>query len=126
VADELERGWNEVLVEVEELKSRVAEHGPTTPKQSDENLDAFSHLAKDIEEIWNSNGCNEKLKKQVIRSLIREIVVDLDESAGEINLVIHWQGGDHTGKALSPLRGWGHGLAGDMAPRGGREGPQGR
>lgn len=96
VTDELERRWNEALLEVEELKARVAEHELATPIPSDETLDGFTHLATDIEEIWNSKDCNEKLKKRIIRTLIREIVVDLDEPAGKINLVVHWQGGVHT------------------------------
>jgi hypothetical protein len=31
-----------------------------------------------------------------VRALITEIVVDIDEAAGEIVLVIHWKGGQHS------------------------------
>src|SRR5262249_22210254 len=37
-----------------------------------------------------------RLKKRIVRSLIQEIVVDLDTAASEILLVIHWIGGVHT------------------------------
>jgi hypothetical protein len=96
VTDELERRWNKTLAEVEDLKIRIAEHESTAPTPSHESLDDFTSLAADIEEIWNSKDSSERLKKRVIRTLIREIVVDLDEPAGKINLVIHWQGGVHT------------------------------
>lgn len=35
-------------------------------------------------------------KKRIVRSLIHEIVVDLDAAASEVVLVIHWIGGVHT------------------------------
>ncbi len=37
-----------------------------------------------------------RLKKRIVRTLIHEIVADVDAEAGEIILVIHWQGGVHT------------------------------
>ena len=36
------------------------------------------------------------LKKQVVRTLIEEIVVDLDDEHDELTLWIHWAGGHHT------------------------------
>jgi hypothetical protein len=38
-------------------------------------------------------------KKRLLRSLGREIVVDVDEQNSEVILLIHWKGGIHT-----PLR----------------------
>ena len=35
-------------------------------------------------------------KKQIVRTLIEEIVVDLDEERDELQLWIHWAGGHHT------------------------------
>jgi DNA invertase Pin-like site-specific DNA recombinase len=96
VTDELERRWNQALSEVEDLKVRIAEYESNVPIQSDVRLDDFASLADDIEEIWNSSDSSERIKKRIIRALVREIIVDLDEPAGKINLVIHWQGGVHT------------------------------
>src|SRR6056297_580590 len=96
VTDELERRWNKALTEVEDLKIRISEHESNAPVQSDAISDDFTSLAAGIEEIWNSSDSSERLKKRVIRAVVREIVVDLDEPAGKINLVIHWQGGVHT------------------------------
>jgi hypothetical protein len=36
------------------------------------------------------------LKKRIVRSLIHEVVVDVDAATSEIVLVIHWKGGLHT------------------------------
>ena len=36
------------------------------------------------------------LKKKIARTLINEIVVDLDEAAQTLQMIIHWHGGCHT------------------------------
>jgi hypothetical protein len=37
-----------------------------------------------------------RTRQRVVRALITEIIVDTDEAAGEIVLVIHWKGGQHS------------------------------
>jgi hypothetical protein len=46
--------------------------------------------------VWNGSHADVRLKKRLVRTLIQEVVVDVDAEAGEIILVIHWQGGVHT------------------------------
>ena len=43
---------------------------------------------------WDSVGASVETRKKILRLLIQEIVVDV--VADKIELVIHWQGGDHT------------------------------
>ena len=40
------------------------------------------------------------LKKKIARTLINEIVVDLDEAAQALQMIIHWHGGCHTAVSL--------------------------
>ena len=37
-----------------------------------------------------------RLKKRIVRTLIHEVIADVDTAAGEVILVIHWRGGVHT------------------------------
>jgi hypothetical protein len=37
-----------------------------------------------------------RTRQRLVRALITEIIVDIDEPAGEIVLVIHWKGGQHS------------------------------
>ena len=67
----------------------------------------FEGLAADLEAIWNDGHTDQRLKKRIVRTLIREIVVDVDPQAGEVILVIHWKGGVHTELRL-PRRRRGH------------------
>src|SRR5262249_20542833 len=57
---------------------------------------AWQHLADDLDAVWNDPRCEACLKKRIVRTLIREVMADVDVAASEIVLVIHWQGGVHT------------------------------
>jgi hypothetical protein len=57
---------------------------------------AFAELASDLAEVWNHHSTDIRLKKRIIRTLIEEIIADVDDGAAEITLVIHWKGGVHT------------------------------
>ncbi len=37
-----------------------------------------------------------RLKQRIVRILIQEIIVDIDDASREIVLVLHWHGGRHT------------------------------
>ena len=58
--------------------------------------DEFENLAADLEAVWRNPHADVRLKKRLVRTLIHEIVVDIDAAAGEVILVIHWKGAVHT------------------------------
>jgi hypothetical protein len=95
VASELERRWNEALQKVQQIEARIeqAVRGrQVTPTTRDE----FETLAGDLEAVWSHPEADTRLKKRIVRTLIEEVMVDVDSEAGEINAVIHWKGGVHT------------------------------
>jgi hypothetical protein len=96
VADELERRWNHALQRVAEIEQRIVQHRQRQPPGAPSTREEFEQLAADLEAVWNSPHADARLKKRVVRTLIQEVVVDVDAEAGEIVLVIHWKGGVHT------------------------------
>lgn len=96
VADELERRWNQALARVREIEQRLAEHDGVKRSQPRPSLADFTALAERLEALWEHPDTEQRLKKRIVRSLIHEIVVDLDAAASEVVLVIHWIGGVHT------------------------------
>ena len=58
-----------------------------------ERLDA---LARDLHAVWHSEHADMHVKQRIVRTLIAEIVADVDDAAGEAVLTIHWHGGRHT------------------------------
>jgi DNA invertase Pin-like site-specific DNA recombinase len=96
VADELERRWNQALQRVAEVETRIAQHLQGPQQVATPTREEFENLAADLEAVWNSPHADGRLKKRIVRTLIQEVVVDVDSEAGEILLVVHWKGGVHT------------------------------
>lgn len=95
VAGELERRWNERLMQLRDLESECeklrTQHARTLSAEERERL---MTLGNDLAKAWNSPGASVETRKKIIRLLIKEIIVDVGDDA--LSLVIHWQGGDHT------------------------------
>jgi hypothetical protein len=66
--------------------------------------DEFLKSASHLHSVWDSPSADVRLKKRIIRTLIHEIVADVDGQAGEVILVIHWKGGVHTELRLARRR----------------------
>lgn len=105
VASELESRWNLALQRVREVETRISQYSssesrlPILASEFDDLPDLFSRA-------WNDPATDAGIKKRIVRSLLREVVVDIDEEAREIELILHWQGGVHTELRL-PHRGRG-------------------
>jgi DNA invertase Pin-like site-specific DNA recombinase len=107
VTEELEHRWNQALGRVEELEGRIDQHvgrGAQLPVATPED---FENLAANLEAVWKDPSADVRLKKRIVRTLIHEVIVDVDAKAGEIVLTIHWKGGVHTELRL-PRRRRGH------------------
>jgi hypothetical protein len=107
VARELERRWNVALQEKQAIELRIAEESGAAAPSNVGTLDEFQTLANDLESVWNDKHTDGRTKKRLLRALVREIVVDVDEQNSEVILLIHWKGGVHTPLRL-PRRRRGH------------------
>jgi hypothetical protein len=84
VADELERRWNQALQRVDEIEQRIAEHRQGEPQgATPPTREQFDHLAADLEVVWNRPHADGRRKKRIVRTLIQEVVVDVDPEAGK-------------------------------------------
>jgi len=96
VADELERRWNQALERVRAIELRIHGHEDQHDPTSVPSVQEFENLAADLESVWHSPHSDIRLKKAIVRTLIHEVVVDVDADHGELILIIHWKGGVHT------------------------------
>jgi hypothetical protein len=63
-------------------------------------------LGRHFRELWFSDDCSMARKKKIIRILIREIMVSLDDDTQDLTCMMHWQGGCHTTISMKkPLSG---------------------
>jgi DNA invertase Pin-like site-specific DNA recombinase len=96
VVDTLEQRWNQKLEHVEQVihKIDVVQIAPQT--LTDANKQAILALGRHFADTWHLAECPMVLKKKIIRCLIKEIIVDVDEQKQRLRFIIHWQGGSHT------------------------------
>lgn len=95
VTSELERRWNERLVAVRAIEEEIARL-ETDPKPvlSSADRDRLLLLGEDLARAWSNPDVTNETRKKIVRLLVKEIVVDVSDNT--IDLIIHWQGGDHT------------------------------
>src|SRR4030088_2260883 len=103
IAAELELRWNSALTRVGEIETRIAAHDASTsePSRSPGHVAA---LAADLKAVWWAPPTDARLKKRIVRTVIHEVVADIDDEASEIVLLIHWMGGVHTELRLQRRR----------------------
>ncbi len=92
VAAELERGWNERLRVVSELQAAVAALAEDTEIVTDDQRQALCGLGEDLHSVWHRPKSDIELKKRILRTVIREIIIRVEDST--VNVVLHWEGGD--------------------------------
>lgn len=61
-------------------------------------------LATDLWAVWSTPTTSARLKKRIVRTVIQEVVADIDDEASEIVLLIHWIGGADTELRLPKRR----------------------
>ena len=95
VAGELEARWNKALARVAEVEGKVAAHDAAnvTPLTDPASL---ATLAADLKCIWAAPSTDARLKKRIVRTVIHEVIADIDAQAAEIVLLVHWIGGVHS------------------------------
>ncbi len=96
VASELERRWNERLVQLRDLEIQLegVDQSSPAPTPSADARARLVTLGKDLAKAWSSPGASIETRKKIIRLLVKEIIVDV--IGDSLALIVHWQGGDHT------------------------------
>ncbi len=103
VAAELETRWNERLAAARDLEAaleeltRLSAHEPVSGDR--ERLMA---LGADLQKAWTSAGVTPEARKRILRTLIDEIVVRVEDNT--LDLVIRWHGGDHSALTVKKNR----------------------
>jgi DNA invertase Pin-like site-specific DNA recombinase len=96
VAEELESRWNDALTRVRTLEQRLAIEAQRTSSGSVTDQDGLLQLAEDLNRAWSDPKVDVQTKKRLLRCVIHEIVVDVNDTTHEVILIVHWMGGVHT------------------------------
>jgi DNA invertase Pin-like site-specific DNA recombinase len=96
VAGELEKRWNTALLRVTELEQQLQAACNEALVVTAEQKERLLHLGQRLEDAWNHPAASPELKKRILRTVLREIVITDTEGSRAHVLVLHWQGGVHT------------------------------
>lgn len=96
VAGELEARWNTALARVGDAEAKVAAHDAAVPARTEATPPSFAMVAHDLSAVWTAPTTDARLKKRIVRTVVREVIADIDPDAGAIVLLVHWMGGIHT------------------------------
>ncbi len=103
VAGELEARWNKALARVTEVEGKIAAHDAASSRPSIDPA-SLATLAADLKTVWTAPSTDARLKKRIVRTVIHEVIADIDPQAAEIVLVVHWIGGVHSEMRLPRRR----------------------
>ncbi|WP_245570292.1 recombinase [Bradyrhizobium ottawaense] len=103
MAGELEARWNRALAHAAELEAKIAMHDAAMPARLADPA-SLGVLASNLKTVWDAPTTDARLKKRIVRTLIHEVVADIDDAASEIILVVHWVGGAHSELRLPKRR----------------------
>ena len=96
VVGELERRWNERLMEVARLEGEIQVARDTHPEItiSEEERTELTGLAEDLPRAWNHPSVSAETRKRILRAVLEEIIVNVEPA--HLHLKLHWKGNEHT------------------------------
>jgi DNA invertase Pin-like site-specific DNA recombinase len=94
VAGELERRWNEALQTMRRIEGEIGAIAAAKPPLGERDRQQLMQLGADLELAWSHPAATAATRKRILRTALNEIVVRKEGAV--INMVLHWQGGDHT------------------------------
>ena len=92
----LESKWNNWLEEVERIKKKLERVSQIVQPLDKQERQKLHYLSEDLAILWNSPSSTNEMRKKVIRTVIEEIIADIDRNRFLVLLDIHWVGGIHT------------------------------
>ena len=105
IAAQLEKSWENALQRVLACEQRLK---AVEQAQSSERPD-LAGLAEDLEAARNAPGVTIRARQQLLRTLVKDIVADVDDATREVVLTIHWRGGQHSQVRVTKPRSGEHG-----------------
>ena len=92
IAAQLEKSWEAALQRVLACEQRL---NVARQVQSSARPD-LTGLGEDLAAAWDAPGVTMRARQQLLRTLVKDIVADVDDTTREVVLTIHWRGGQHS------------------------------
>jgi DNA invertase Pin-like site-specific DNA recombinase len=94
VARGLERDWEGKLAEVAAAEAELERRQQRRPKTlTAQERAAIRSLGDDIGRVWQAPTTTDRDRKELLRTLLEEVIVAVDRQAGRAELLLRWRGG---------------------------------
>lgn len=108
IAAQLEKNWETTLRHLSDLETRRP-----SEERADIKVDpnAFANLADNLSAARHAASVTMRGRQRLLRTLITDIIVDVDDETREVVLTIHWRGDQHSELRVRKPRTGEHGCA---------------
>jgi hypothetical protein len=94
VARGLEKEWEEALKALEAAKGDLARRESERPRViTQPERSRLLSLGPDLVSLWNANTTTPRDRKELLRTLIDEVIIKVDRDAFGAHLTLRWKGG---------------------------------
>ena len=97
VARQLAKEWEEKLITHQQIQEEYQRFSARQPLHlSESEYRSIQQLAQDIPALWNASTTMNVQRKEILRQLIRRIIVQTQGNSEQVKLLIEWTGGTQT------------------------------
>jgi DNA invertase Pin-like site-specific DNA recombinase len=97
VARQLERDWNQALVNVAQLEDDYQRHlAQRPPPMTSQERAEIQRIAQDIPSVWHAKTTTQQERQTIVGLLVDKVVVTVLDGSEQVDVVVHWQGGHQT------------------------------
>jgi DNA invertase Pin-like site-specific DNA recombinase/uncharacterized protein YndB with AHSA1/START domain len=97
VARGLETEWENRLRDLAAAEMELRRREQQRPSTiSPEQLKALQSLGSDIRKVWDATTTTDRDRKELLRTLLEEVVLNLKRAEGRAHLTLRWRGGAFT------------------------------
>ena len=94
VARGLETEWENRLRDLATAEMELRRREQQRPSAiSPEQLQAIQRLGSDIRQVWSAPTTTDRDRKELLRTLLEEVVLNLKRAEGHAHLTLRWRGG---------------------------------
>jgi DNA invertase Pin-like site-specific DNA recombinase/predicted DNA-binding transcriptional regulator AlpA len=94
VARGLEAEWETCLRAVAEAEAELHKREQQRPASLEAaQLEALLRLGSDLGNVWNATTTTDRDRKELLRTLLEEVVLNLKRAEGRAHLTLRWRGG---------------------------------
>jgi DNA invertase Pin-like site-specific DNA recombinase len=107
VARSLETEWNQRLGELQAAQVELTRREKLRPLTlTAEQRHTLRALGADLERVWSAPTTTDRDRKELLRTLLEEVIVSVDQEQHQIRLTLRWRGGAITELEVPQRRSW--------------------